>query len=104
RDLGQEGAEHDHERDLAALRELEDGRAVAAPLEVRLAGYGDDEVAREPGRARDREVGRGPHDLALRLRARLVAHVRAREAEVVELFGIDLGELFGAAGRAQLAG
>src|SRR5262249_7273022 len=56
------------------------------------------------GRLGDRKLCRRPHDLTLRLRANLETDVGAGEAEVIELLGIDLGELFRVDGSGQVAG
>src|SRR5439155_6596963 len=103
RDFGEECTERQHHRRLAPARELEDGTAIGLPPEVRLGRDADDEVARELGPLGDGELGRGPDDLTFRLGPRLEADVRPREAEMVELLGIDLGELLGVEGGGEVA-
>jgi hypothetical protein len=68
-----------------------------------LDRHAHDDVASERRRLGDRELGRRPRDLALRVRARLEADVGPGKAEVVELLGVDLGELLGPERRAKVA-
>src|SRR6266849_4880160 len=70
---------------------------------MRLDGDANDDVARQLGHLGDREFGGRPGNLAFRVGTWLEANVRPRETEVIELLGIDLGELFGVERRAQVA-
>jgi len=103
RHLGQQRPERQDERHLAPARELENRAAVGLPAQVWLDGHAQDDVARQRRSLADRELRGRPRDLTLGLRAGLEANVRSGEAEVVELLGIDLGELLGPEGRAQVA-
>ena len=102
-DLGQERPQREHDGGLAASRQGEHGRAVGLPAQVRLRGHPDDDVTRELGGLRDGEFGGRPDDFALALRSFLEAHLGPREPEMVELLGIDLGELLGVEAGAQIA-
>src|SRR5262249_60765114 len=90
--LGGEGARREPERGAPPPREIEDGPAIRPPLEMRLDGDADDDVAVERRRRGQGEVGRGPDDLALGRRVGLEARNRPGEAEVVELLRIDARE------------
>jgi hypothetical protein len=102
RHLGQQRSERQDQADLAGSGQLQNQVAVGLPAQVGLDGHPDDHV---PGKLRglgDGEFGGRPGDLALRLRARLEAHVWPGQAEVVELLGVDLGEFLGVKGRTQV--
>ena len=90
--LGEQRAQGEDQRGPGAPGQLEHRRAVGAPLEMRLDGDPDDDVALELGGLGEGELGGRPDDLALGPGAGLEAHVGAGEAEVVKLFRVDAGE------------
>ncbi len=78
--LAEQGPERQDERSAHAPGQLEHARAVRAPLEMRLDGHADDQVALELRGLGERELGGGPDDLALGPRVRLEPDIRAARA------------------------
>src|SRR5262249_40478937 len=103
-DLGEKGAEGQHEGDATAPSQFCHSAAVGAPPEVWLDGYPHDQVAIDRGRLTDRKLGGRPDDLALGVRAGFVADVRTRQAEVIELLRIDARQALGRPELGQVAG
>src|SRR5207237_1098253 len=87
--LGQQRAERQNQGGARPPGQIEDRAAVGAPLQVRLDGYPDDEIAVEAGRAREGEIRGRPDDLPLVSGFRLEAHEGPRQTEMIELFRVD---------------
>ena len=102
RHLGQQRPERQDQSDLTAPGEIEHQIAVGLPAQMRLDGDPHDDVARQIRSLGDREFGGRPGDLTLRVGARLEADIGPGEAEVIELLGVDLGELLGVKRGAQI--
>src|SRR5262249_25012906 len=82
--------------------EVQDLAAVGLPSQVRLDGDPHDDVPVQIRSSGQGELGSRPRDLAFGLGAWLEADLRPGEAEVIELLGIDFGELLGSQGRSKV--
>ena len=93
RDVGEERTEREEELDPELLADVDDLGAERAPLQARLDTEEHDHVALAARDRRRVQLVGGPDDLARQAVGE--AHLRTRGREVVELLGVDLGELAG---------